>query len=168
MKISCITIVVLLIVATGCNDRRSETSQSSSEPVREIDKIRLTDMQGKAISLKQYSGKTVFINIWATWCKPCVEEIPSIKEAENILQERGIIFLMASEESPDQIIEFSNTHNFKLNYVRIENSEEMNIRALPTTFIFNGKGDMLFSETGVRKWNEKNNIDTIIKIANQK
>ncbi len=81
------------------------------------------------------------------------------------MQNENIIFLKASNESPEQIEEFTNTRDYKFNYVRIENSEEMNVQALPTTFIFNNKGDLVFSETGSRKWNEKNNIDLILKFA---
>ena len=168
MKNSCIIAVVILIGMIACNERSSETLRSSSEQASDIDKMRLTDMAGKLISLKEYKGKTIFINFWATWCKPCIEEMPSIKESEKALQNSNVVFLMASDETPEQIVEFSKAHNYNFNYVRIENSEEMNVQALPTTFIFNSKGDKVFSETGVRKWNEKNNIDTILKIANQK
>lgn len=167
MKNSCIIVVVILIGMTACNERTGETSTSSPKQVREIEKIRLTDIQGKAISLNQYEGKTVFINFWASWCKPCIDEMPSIKEAQKILQNPDIIFLMASGETPEQILEFSKAHDYNFNYVRIDNSEEMNVQTLPTTFIFNSKGDRVFSETGRRKWNEKSNIDTILKIANQ-
>jgi len=43
----------------------------------------------------------------------------------------------------------------------------MNVQALPTTFIFNRKGKLVFSETGSRKWNEKSNIDMILKLRNE-
>ncbi|MFN2438924.1 MAG: TlpA family protein disulfide reductase [Chitinophagaceae bacterium] len=148
-------------------DSRKDKSVSPSEVIREIDKIKLTGLDGQSHSLKQYQGKAIFINFWATWCKPCIQEMPSIKEAQNILKNENIIFLMASNESPEQIEEFANTRYYKFNFVRIENSEEMNVQALPTTFIFNKKGDLVFSETGSRKWNEKSNIDLILKIAKE-
>ncbi len=159
--------VLLLIGLTGCTNSKKEKPNSSAEVIREIDKIRLTDLNGQPHSLKQYLGKTIFINFWATWCKPCIQEMPSIKEMQNILQNENIIFLMASNESSEQIEEFTNTRDYKFNFVRIENSEEMNVQALPTTFIFNKKGELVFSETGSRKWNEKNNIDLILKIAKE-
>ncbi|HEV8081228.1 MAG TPA: TlpA disulfide reductase family protein [Chitinophagaceae bacterium] len=158
--------VIILILLIGCNDSLKEKSVPTSQLMREIDKIRLTDLQGHAVSINQYKGKTIFINFWATWCKPCIQEMPSIKEAQHILQKENIIFLMASDESTEQIKDFSNTHEYKFNYVRIENSEEMNVQALPTTFIYNNNGKLVFSETGSRKWNDKNNIDLILKIAN--
>jgi len=167
MSNTCAILIILFIGIIGCNNRTSEKQNASSEVIREIDKIRLTDLNGQPHSLKQYPGKTIFINFWATWCKPCIQEMPSIKEMQNILQNENIIFLMASNESSEQIEEFTNTRDYKFNFVRIENSEEMNVQALPTTFIFNKKGELVFSETGFRKWNEKNNSDLILKIAKE-
>ena len=159
--------VILLTVIIGCNNRAKEKPADSNKLIWEIEKIRLTDIKGQPVSLKQYQGKTIFINFWATWCKPCIKEMPSILEAQNILQKENIIFLLASNESVEQIEEFGNTNKYKFNYVRIENGEEMNVQALPTTFIFNRDGNLVFSETGSRKWNEKNNIDLILKIAKE-
>ncbi len=133
----------------------------------EIDKIRLTDTKGQTINLKQYEGKTIFINFWATWCKPCIQEMPSIKEAQNILKNEDVIFLMASNESIEVIEEFKKSKDYNFNYVRIENSEEMNVQTLPVTFIFNSKGNLVFSEAGLRKWDDKNNIDVILKIVKE-
>jgi thiol-disulfide isomerase/thioredoxin len=158
--------VVLFLGTIGCN-HKTKVKRAPDEFIHQIDKIRLSDLKGQAIQLKQYQGQTVFINFWATWCKPCIQEMPSIAEAQKILQNKKIIFLLASNESAEQIEEFSNTHDYKFNYVRIENSEEMNVQALPATFIFNSKGNLVFSEAGSRKWNDKNNIDLILKIAKQ-
>jgi len=159
-------IIAFLIGVTACNDGTQKKPRSSAKYVREIDKIKLTDLNGKGIYIKE--GKTIFINFWATWCKPCIREMPSIEKAQNIVSNKNIIFLMASNESIDDIKKFSNDVGYKLNYVRIENSEEMNIEALPVTNIYNAKGKLVFSEAGMRKWDDKNNIDLILKIANQK
>ena len=131
-----------------------------------IDKVRLTDLENKPVDLKEYHGKTIFVNFWATWCKPCIAEMPSIEKAQDILHKEDVVFLMASSESAEEINAFRNAHNYKFKYARIENSEELNIQGLPTTFIFNAEGKLVFSEMGYRKWDEKNNIDMLIKIAN--
>ena len=166
--IRCYAITIILLTGIiACNNAAKEKPADSAKLNREIEKIKLTDFKGKPISLKQYQGKTIFINFWATWCKPCIYEMPSIAEAQSMLQNEKIIFLLASNESAEQIKDFSNAHNYKFYYVIIENSEEMNVQALPTTFIFNRKGNLVFSETGSRKWNEKNNIDLILKIAKE-
>ncbi len=151
----------------GCINKSQEEPNASAETIRAIDKIKLTDLNGQAINLKEHQGKTIFINFWATWCKPCIQEMPFIEEAQRTFQNENILFLLASSESAEQIEEFISNHNYNFNYVRIENSEEMNVQALPTTFIFNRKGDLVFSETGFRQWSEKQNIDLIKKIVKQ-
>jgi thiol-disulfide isomerase/thioredoxin len=165
--IRCCVITILLIGISACDNKPKEKQKSVSKLAREVDKIKLRDLKGQPIELNQYQGKTIFINFWATWCKPCVQEMPSIVGAQNILEKENIIFLLASDESEQQIEEFSSTGKFKFNYVKIENSEEMNVQALPTTFIYNKKGYLVFSETGARKWDEKKNIDMILKIIKE-
>jgi thiol-disulfide isomerase/thioredoxin len=160
--------VLFLVILSGCKEGTKETPAASSKLIREIDKIKLTDLKGEPFSLKQYQGKTIFINFWATWCKPCINEMPSIQQAQDILKEENIIFLMASNESAQQIADFISGNGYKFNYVKIENSEEMNINALPATFIFDKEGKLSFSDTGERKWSDKKNIDLILKIAKQK
>ena len=160
-------IFVLSLVIVACKGRNKDVSVSNTEKDREIDKIRLKDLNEQPINLERYKGKTIFINFWATWCKPCIEEMPSIEKAQNILRNEEVIFLLASGESIEEIDAFRDNRNYKFNYVRIENSEDLGIQVLPTTYIFNPEGKLVFSETGYRQWNEKNNIDMILKIANK-
>ena len=132
-----------------------------------ITQLQLTDLHDQKIDMVKYKGKTVFINFWATWCKPCREEMPSIQEAIKILREENVEFLFASDESTEQIEVFKAAHEYRFNYVKIESLPELNIMGLPTTFIFNPDGNLIFSEMGYRKWNEKSNIDLILNKAKQ-
>ena len=54
-----------------------------------------------------------------------------------------------------------------LNFVRIENPEALGIEALPTTFIFNRKGELVFSEVGFRKWDDPATMEMVSKIINE-
>lgn len=125
------------------------------------------DLKGQLIHLENYKGKTVFINFWATWCKPCVEEMPSIEKAQAMMNDKEIVFLLASSESIEEIKTFSINHNYKLKYMHLENGESLNIQALPTTFIINPKGDLVFSEMGSRNWDETANVNLIKSIMKQ-
>lgn len=133
-------------------------------PDRPFDKLRLTDLNNNPIDLKQFEGKTVFLNFWATWCKPCKEEMPSIERAQYILRNENIVFLIASSESAEEIKEFETKNKYKFRYAQIENSEELGIQALPTTFIFTPAGKLFFSEMGNHKWDDSNNIEMLRKI----
>lgn len=137
-------------------------------PDRPFDKLRLTDLKSKSIDPKQYERKTIFLNFWATWCKPCIAEMPSIQKAQELLKDKEVVFLLASSESIEEISSFREAHNYKFSFTRVENSEEMNIQGLPTTFIFDPTGQLDFAEMGSRKWDDKSNIDMILKIGNIK
>lgn len=160
-------IIVLLFGILGCAENSKDQPLSATVKEREIDKIQLKDLNDQPINLSNYKGKTIFINFWATWCKSCIVEMPSIERAQNKLGNQGVVFLLASNESAEEIKAFTINHDYKLNFIRIENSEALNIQALPATFIFSREGKLVFSEVGYRTWDDKNNIDMISKIANK-
>lgn len=157
--------VIILFAIAGCNGEEKNKPASITEQGIQKDKIQLRDLNEQVITLDKYKGRTVFLNFWATWCKPCIQEMPSIENAKNMLENKEVVFLMASGESTEEIDAFHNSHNYDFNYVRIENSEDIGVHILPTTFIFDAAGELAFSESGQRKWDEKNNIDMILKIV---
>ncbi len=158
--------LILVIGIVSCKEKQKDNSPSSNQP--EIDNIKLTSLSNSPINWDQYQGKTVFLNFWATWCKPCLQEMPSIEAAIKKLENENIVFLFASDEASDQIENFKRAHPFNFNYVRIENMNEVNIIGLPTTIIFNSAGKLSFSEMGYRKWDDKQNIDLILNIVKAK
>jgi thiol-disulfide isomerase/thioredoxin len=58
--------------------------------------LSLTDLQGNRANLREYRGKIVVLNFWATWCKPCNEEMPMLVGAEKEYRSRGVVFIGAS------------------------------------------------------------------------
>ena len=147
------------------------TQEKEAPPVQRqtaTSKIKLTSLNDEPVTLEQFKGKTVFINFWATWCRPCLQEMPSIRRAKELLTNTDVIFLFASDESNDQISEFEKRHKYNFSYVKSANIAELNIESLPTTWIFSPKGELVFSETGFRQWDDKNNIEMILKINDQK
>ena len=162
--------VIIFIGLISCNEKaKNKDDQAVSTIVEsETDKIKLTGLDNKPINLNQYRGQTIFINFWATWCKPCLQEMPSIKKAMEILKNENIVYLFASDEAVEQIEKFKNNHPYPFQYVKVENMEVLNIMALPTTYIFSPQGKLVFSEMGYRKWDDKSNIDLIISITKTK
>jgi thiol-disulfide isomerase/thioredoxin len=158
MKINIFCIVLFTLF--GCSGGKEKSNST------DIVKIKLKEMNDQSIDLEEYKGKAVFINFWATWCGPCIQEMPTIENAQKMLTDQDVVFLLASNEDKDQIEGFIKRHTYNFHYVHLENLEELKIQALPTTFIFNPEGKLKFSETGVRNWNDTANIALITKIIN--
>lgn len=134
---------------------------------KDIAKVKLIELKaGPPIDLTQFEGKVVFINFWATWCKPCIQEMPTIARAQEHFKNEKAVFLLASNEEPDQIEGFVKRHSYNFHYVHVENMEALKIQALPTTYIFNPEGKLKFSENGFRTWDDSTNIELITKIMN--
>lgn len=155
-----ITLLVLAFYFSSC------TSKKKSVGVISLDDVKLSTLTGKSIDINEFADKVVFINFWATWCGPCIKEMPTIEKAQTLMKGKDVVFLLASNEELDQIERFSEKHDYNFRYVQLNNMEELKISALPTTYIFDSEGVLKFSETGTRMWNEPANIELISKIIN--
>lgn len=160
------TLFVVSLLCMSCNTKSKTEAHETSGGVK-LASIRLVDLYGKAVDMDEFRGKTVFINFWATWCKPCLQEMPTIERAHEQLKDKDIIFLLASNESLEQIKRFKEQRKFAFRYVRVENLEKLNIQALPTTYIFDPDGKLVFSEAGFRAWDVPENIELLTKAAEQ-
>lgn len=114
----------------------------------------LETLDGEAITLEQFRGQAIFINLWATWCGPCREEMPSIQSLyENFGEE--VAFVIVSEEEAEEIREFVEKKGYTFpSYVstgRVPAVFESN--AIPATYIVNSQGQVVLKKIGSNDWN---------------
>lgn len=155
---------LFFLILLGCTGKTKQDDSVSTQEGNLVEKIKLLTMDGKPINLNDYRGKTVFLNFWATWCRPCIEEMPSIEQASTQLKDANIEFFVASNEEVERIQNFIKKRKLDLNYIRLENLEELNIQSLPTTYIIDAGGNLVFAEAGYRKWDDPANIEMITNI----
>lgn len=160
-------LIIPAFLLFGCNRNNKSNLTDEEKTGEQIPKLQLADLNNQVVRLEDYKGKTVFINFWATWCKPCIEEMPSIEKAQAKMSDKEIVFFFASGESIEEIKEFQKNHDYKFNYVHLEKEAQLNLQALPTTFIINSKGILVFSEMGSRNWDDSTNINLIKNITKQ-
>jgi thiol-disulfide isomerase/thioredoxin len=153
---------ISLVALVGCSPQKNGEKSAIV-----ASQIKLTDLEGKEVDLTEFEGKTIFVNFWATWCRPCIQEMPSIAALQTQLTGKNIEFFFASDEEVDKIQKFMESRKMTLNFVRVENPESLGIQALPTTFIFDGEGNLIFSEIGFRKWDDPATIEMVTKLINE-
>lgn len=68
----------------------------------------LNDQNGNKVRLADFKGKNIYIDFWATWCKPCVAEIPDLKKLEEKFKDKNIVFLSISLDSPKDVEKWKN------------------------------------------------------------
>jgi thiol-disulfide isomerase/thioredoxin len=115
----------ILFGLMACNEPGSNQNTKPKNVQNRFPTVKLADLNGQSISLDQFKGKTIFLNFWATWCKPCIQEMPSIDSAQKLLSKNGVVFLLASDETPERIKEFKQLYQLDLDFVRLTNMEEL-------------------------------------------
>ena len=106
-----------------------------------------------------FRGKKILINYWATWCGPCIQEMPSLLKAQELLKDENYIFLLVSDESIQKISRFKNRKKFNFTYLKSSVSlGSIGIYSLPTTYIFNEKGEKVKKIVGAVDWNSNRMI----------
>ena len=95
----------LCLFATQCSglDKTAAAPSKSKNEDERITKINITDLDGHPVDMKAFAGKPVFMNFWATWCKPCVEELPCFDELSEIYGTQNIQILLVSLDFKSQL-----------------------------------------------------------------
>jgi len=125
------------------------------------------DMQGNAHSLKDLNEKPVFLNVWATWCPPCIAELPSIKDLHSEYGDK-INFILVSDESPAKVKSFIEKNDYQnLDfYISSGLPADFSTQSIPTTFVISKKGKVIINKKGAARWNSskmKNILNNLIQ-----
>jgi thiol-disulfide isomerase/thioredoxin len=110
-------------------------------------------LDGTPLAMTDFSGQRVFLNYWATWCAPCIREIPAILRAAAMLAEENYLFLLASDESITEIQEFLDDYGFDGNFIKLNGYfAAMGVQAVPSSVLYDENGEVLKSWLGEREW----------------
>ena len=116
----------------------------------------LMDMDGQQHSLKQYRGKVVIINFWATWCPPCIHEMPSLQKLYEEFKSRSLVVLAINQwEDEDRVFEFMGRLNPAPTFPILFDSDSKlselyKVQGLPSTYIINKQGKIVYRAKGGR------------------
>ncbi|MFZ0706484.1 MAG: TlpA disulfide reductase family protein [Candidatus Korobacteraceae bacterium] len=137
----CTLLFALMWALGGCRSGAPKGHAGGGAP-----DFTLTDIQGKKLSLSDYRGKVVLLDFWATWCAPCLEEIPHFIDMQQRLGAQGFQAIgISMDDGPKPVQRFYEEH--KLNYpVAVGDSKLADsyggVLGLPVTFVINRDGQI--------------------------
>lgn len=171
-------LTVALVIATGF----WKIEKSKQEPLRPIDRqaqqappadnkkasekppmeglkapdFTLPMLDGKEVKLSDYAGKIVFLNIWATWCAPCKEEMPSMQKLYELMRGKDFVMLAISIDEKKETVEaFMKENNLTLPVALDQQqkvSPQYRITGVPETFLIDKNGMVMHHLIGPGNW----------------
>jgi cytochrome c biogenesis protein CcmG/thiol:disulfide interchange protein DsbE len=111
----------------------------------------------KTVTLSKYEGKPILLNFWATWCPPCVEEMPSLVQLQQRLKGKVTVIAVSTDIDDDAYHRFIQTHNIDLLTVR-DGDQRINTMygtyKFPETYVIDSKGVIRRKFIGAVDWND--------------
>ncbi len=129
----------------------------------------LEDLNDQPVEFSRFKGKTVFLNIWATWCGPCVGEMPSIARlaANPSLKGKNIEFVCVSvDDSTGKVVQFLRDKNWRMTVLHARSLPRVfETEGIPATFILTPEGRIAAAEVGASDWDRPKVVAFLEKAA---
>lgn len=149
------------LLATGLitpkieNKHQNETENVTTTATPADFNLMLMDEDGNTLSLADFKGKAIFMNMWATWCPPCIAEMPNINK---LYKEMGhdVAFVMVSlDEDFETAKSFNNRKGFDLPIYTLQSRRPAMYQSttVPTTYVISADGNLMLTHKGMANYN---------------
>lgn len=157
-----------MVLATGIANPSVNLDKTDKEKAAYDFTLRGVD--GAKLDFEDLRGKVIFINFWATWCAPCIAEMPSIQNLFNQYKDHpDVVFAMINVENKDaKAIKFINKKDYTFPIFFPDESlipKVYESKGIPTTFVIDKDGFIAYKKVGMASYDSKNFVSFISKLA---
>tara|TARA_R100001143_G_C3361367_1_gene137079 strand:+ start:15144 stop:15761 length:618 start_codon:yes stop_codon:yes gene_type:complete len=123
------------------------------------------------LTLNEIRGSVIFVNVWASWCPPCIAEMPTIETLYNELKDHEKIrfILLSMDEEQDRAVNFMENREFKTPYLFPKSQIPTVLRGkvLPTTYIISKDGQVIYEKRGLADYSSPEFRDWLIELSEE-
>ncbi|MCC4229039.1 TlpA family protein disulfide reductase [Zunongwangia profunda] len=137
------------------NNSKEETA-TTSDPIKADFSLKLIDGKGNSKSLADFKGKVIFINFWATWCPPCIAEMPSINTLNEEMGDEVVFVMLSLDQDFEKAKAFKKRKGYELPiYAPGGKLPKMyQSSAIPTTFVIDADGNLAMTHKGMADYSD--------------
>lgn len=144
---------------------KPNTTEKKAEIAIDLSAVKFRDGKGNIVSLSDLKGKVVFLNFWATWCPPCLAEMPSVNKLyQQFAADKNVVFIMVDADSNFAKAQaYMDKKKYKLPVYTVASDipEVIFKGTLPTTLVFDKQGRVSFHEEGMANYASPKFVDFI-------
>ena len=148
-----LVVAIFLLIAYLATRSFLDTSQN-------VNSWTFYTLDGTPVSVEDYKGKNIVLNLWATWCKPCLKELPILDKARQKLGD-DFVFLAASDDNPDKVRIFSETNDYGFEYLTSVKFSLKGVVFIPQTFVLDQSGKLRKHQMGTIKYGADKLVDSL-------
>jgi thiol-disulfide isomerase/thioredoxin len=132
-----------------------------------LDTVAYPDTDGKRVAMTDFKGQVVLLNFWATWCPPCVKEMPSMQRLRDRFKDQGFeVVAIAAGEDQETVTAFLPKLDTQLTFPILIDSEgtaftDLKLRGLPMSYLVNRQGEVALTIMGGKEWDDEAQIKLI-------
>lgn len=120
---------------------------------------RLRGSDGHEVDLADFRERVLFVNLWATWCAPCIAEMPHIEELASRFHNDAVAFLIVSEEAPEDVAPFVAEQGWQLPVYTVESVPPLfQTGVIPATYVLDEMREMVFKHIGSARWDDDGTV----------
>jgi thiol-disulfide isomerase/thioredoxin len=125
------------------------------------------ELNGEEIRFEEFSGEVLVLNFWATWCAPCVAEMPSLKRLQDAVAEDGVRLACLTREDPAKVRNFAEKRDLRVPIYVMDGDlpEIFKSRGIPATFVLDKKGTVALRHFGAAAWDHEDVVNFIRGLA---
>ena len=153
-----VALLLALSVAVAAEDEKTKLGEFiPAKPPQPAPEVGFTDMEGKPVKLADFKGKVLVLNLWATWCLPCLEEMPSLEQLQINIPDRLVVIAVSEDRGGKTMVEpFVEKLGLKKVKIYLDPKSDVGhafeVRGLPTSIVIGAEGKVLGKVEGAADW----------------
>ncbi|WP_455169037.1 TlpA family protein disulfide reductase [Aegicerativicinus sediminis] len=159
------------ILATGLmnpdvSEESVDADTSNEAPIKVNYNLKLIDDKGNITSLGNFREKVIFLNLWATWCPPCLAEMPNIAKLHEEVKDEVVFVMLSLDQDFNKAIDFNNRKGFNLPIYTPGSALPQQFQSsstIPTTYVIDANGNLVLTHKGMANYSTEEFKEFLLK-----
>ena len=161
--------IMLILLILGLYPLNSQAGQLSEVAVAQRLELNLLDLSGQQRNLGEFAGKVLLVNFWASWCRPCIEEVPGIRRLMEAMAGMPFAVIGVNVGEAERRVQ-ATVKRLRMEFPILLDKDSTTFKGwganvLPTAYVFDGGGKLRYLGRGPVEWDRDDIVELLVQLA---